>query len=132
MNSISLGSVMLKPKGVLEVTLGDGKTRVVMPDLADDALMVVRVTPDRDGTAPLLSVCVFNPDTLPAEEPYLYHNADSFGKTSLRQRWHAVCKAPVDGAIAVVNVRAEAPIVSGEFRIGQSFRSVTTPNVLKK
>ena len=130
-----LGTVSAASDGSLALTLGEGdassilswpaRERLRLPDEGvEDLVLVLRLTPNRDGTAPLLSAALFPATEVPREEPYLYHNVDAAGNTSWNQGWHLACKASVEGSWAslrLVEAEKSAPV---SLRVGRGFQSV--------
>lgn len=130
-----VGSVTVTADSALELTLGSGtaSSKTSWPACESNKLsrtenagltLILRITPNQDDTAPLLSAGLFNDTSLPAEEPYLYHNADSRGNTSYNQGWDLACKSVATGMVSAVQIRTTGAITLGELRIGTSFQSV--------
>lgn len=130
-----LGKVGSAEDGSLFLTLGEGsassneswpasETLVLPGPGITELVLVLRLTPDRDGTAPLLSASLYPAAGVPAAEPYLYHNTDLNGNTSMNQGWHLACKAPIEGSWGSLKLKRADGVSPRSLRIGQSFRSV--------
>jgi hypothetical protein len=130
-----VGSVTVAADGTLELTLGSGTAslKTSWPACESNKLfetetagrvLILRITPNQDDTAPLLSACLFYETALPADEPYLYHNADSRGNTSRNQGWDLACKSVATGTVSAVQIKTTGAITLGDLRIGTSFQSV--------
>ncbi|OAM91800.1 hypothetical protein OH491_25235 [Termitidicoccus mucosus] len=102
------------------------------PLVRDDAdhLLVVRLTPARDGGPPAISLCAFPLDrSLPKDEPFFHANITATGDTSLNNHWHLNQKHPLPEHARATSVRVEnasdtGSIQAAAFRAGPGFPSV--------
>ena len=129
-----VGSVAVAADGALEMTLGSGtaSSKTSWPACESNKwsaietagmVLILRITPNQDDTAPLLSACLFKASAVPASEPYLYHNVDSRGNTSCNQGWDLACKSVASGTVSAVQIKTTGTMTPGELRIGTGFQS---------
>ena len=87
-------------------------------------MLVLRVTGD-DTNQDIISCRIIDPKKIPSEEPFLYHNLDTKGNTSITTEWDISHKLSSSATIKAATLQFDGKLANcREFRFADNYLAV--------